>query len=363
MICLCLFEVFYKPYYGFGMFAAYIAILSTLTVLNGYIHYRLRRGSPVTSLWLMSLHALDVLAISVAIAISGGFNHYFFYLFYYPALAAFAAMFTSFCLNIFWVTLVALIYVTLSLTVGDGLDAEGRGEKVLLARVAVMYAVVFVVNMASSFERNRWEGSAERERALQRERAGVSRTIHDTAAQTAYMVSLGIHRARELARDSDQELVATLDATADLAKTAIWELRNPLNAGNLLIGASLSSVLQSHVATFTTVTSVPAQVVQDGVEPALSAETRSCLFSIAHNSLTNAFRHSRASRVEVELNFGEDSIRMSVTDDGVGRPEDYASRGYGFAGMRADAEAIGGRLVVEPDGALGGATVTCVVPR
>ena len=43
-------------------------------------------------------------------------------------------------------------------------------------------------------------------------------------------------------------------------------------------------------------------------------------------------------------------------------PDDYAERGRGFDGMRADAEQMGGRLIVE-SGEGGGTTITCVVPN
>ena len=46
----------------------------------------------------------------------------------------------------------------------------------------------------------------------------------------------------------------------------------------------------------------------------------------------------------------------------VGLPDDYDERGHGFANMRADAERLGGRLVVEPRGPAGGARVTCLAP-
>ena len=49
---------------------------------------------------------------------------------------------------------------------------------------------------------------------MQRERIEFSQEIHDTTAQTAYLISLGIHRARELVGKSNEELVAALDATA-----------------------------------------------------------------------------------------------------------------------------------------------------
>ena len=86
------------------------------------------------------------------------------------------------------------------------------------------------------------------------------------------------------------------------------------------------------------------------------------LFTIAHNALANALRHAGASRVLVELDFGRDELRLSVSDDGVGLPGDYEERGHGFENMRAYAGRLGGRLIVEPRGSVGGASVTCVMP-
>ena len=53
---------------------------------------------------------------------------------------------------------------------------------------------------------------------------------------------------------------------------------------------------------------------------------------------------------------------MSVEDDGIGLPEDFADRGHGFRNMRADAERMGGRLEVGRGTSGLGTTVTCIVP-
>ena len=55
-------------------------------------------------------------------------------------------------------------------------------------------------------------------------------------------------------------------------------------------------------------------------------------------------------------------MRLSVCDDGVGLPSDYAERGRGFAGMERDARRLGGRLIVKTGGPDGGTTVACVAP-
>ncbi len=362
ILALVLFEVVYRPYYGMLRVAVYLLFPLLLAGYNGYLHYRIRTKGSITGTSLLALYVMDAVALSIAITLGAGFSHYFMHLFYYPALAGFAVVFTSLRLNLAWVTAVSLVYVTISLTVGDGLDYEARDEKALLARVAMMYAVVGVVNAASRFERMRFGQAVERERALERERIELSQTIHDTAAQSAYMIGLGIDTARSLAGNANPELTAMLDEMSRFSRSAIWELRHPINMGGIYEGRELNRALRSHASSFTNITSVPAELVQTGVEPPLSIETRGLLFSIAHNALTNAYRHAEASRVSVELNFGEGSLRLSVSDDGAGLPHDYAERGHGFTNMSRDAERLGGRLVVEERGAMGGATVTCVMP-
>ena len=132
--------------------------------------------------------------------------------------------------------------------------------------------------------------------------------------------------------------------------------------GRIFEGSEPGWALDSHVATFSTITSVSAELTQNGVEPPLSVEVRSLLFTIAHNALANALRHAGAGRVLIELDFGGDELRLSVSDDGAGLPDDYEERGHGFVNMRAYAGRLGGRLIVEPRGAVGGASVTCAMP-
>ena len=362
MVATCLVQLVYRPWYGPERYAAYALLYLVLVGFSAYVHYRLASGKKITWRWIFALCTLDVVLITAGTVLGGGFGHYFFHLLYYTVLAGFGAFFTSFRLNMAFVTVVAVLYLVISLTVGDGVDLAAREEKPLFARIVVMYGVVAAVNLVSRFERTRWRASVEREGALQRERIELSQSIHDTTAQSAYMIGLGIDAAKRLAGDSNPALTARLEATSRLSKTAIWQLRHPIDMGRIFDGRELGRTLESHVSTFTQVTAVPADLVQHGQEPLLTVEARSLLFSIAHNALTNAFRHAEASRVVVELDFGKDEVSLSVSDDGIGLPEDYAQRGHGFANMGADAERLGGRLMVEPRGPAGGARLTCVMP-
>ena len=355
------FELAYRPGLWYATDKEYLFLSVPLLAFNGFVHYRLRRDRAVTRRWLLFLSGMDIALITAAVIIGGDF-HLFSYVTYYPALALFAVVFASLWLSLAWATMAGAIYAVVSLAVGPGLDFDAGQEKALLARVMAMYAVVASVSLIARFERVRRQESVERERELHRERIELSQAIHDTAAQTAYMIGLGIHKALKLAGGSNEELTTTLAATASLSKAAVWELRRPIDEGHLFEGRELGRVLWSHTETFERVSSVPTEMLQSGTEPPLAVETRARLFSIAHNALTNAFLHARAGRVEVRLDFEADCIRLSVSDDGVGLPDDYAERGRGFRGMRADAERLGGRLIVETGGLSGGTTVTCEMP-
>ena len=358
-------QLHYRVNFAHPAYVAHTLFAISLLILNGYVHYRIESKRTLTWRWAAALSAMDATMITAGLAISGGFANTFFVL-YYPALAMFAVVFTSFRLSFAVVTVVGIAYAALSLMIEQGVDFGIKEEKVLFTRIAVMYAVVMAVNLVSRFERIRRRAAVERERELQRERIELSQTIHDTIAQSTYMIGLGLETAIEMANAQDDEdrdeLIAKLEATHALSKSAMWELRHPIDAGPIFEGQELSRVLRSHVSTFATITSIPTNLVQSGKEPQLSTIVRGLLFSIAHNAMTNAFRHARARKVTIALSFESDGLRMSVSDDGIGLPDDYADRGHGFRNMRADAERMGGSLEAGPGESGRGTTVTCAIP-
>ena len=235
----------YRPGLWYPGDIEYLALPVLVGVLNGLVHHRLLTNRTVTWRWMLFLCATDIALITFGIVIGGGFRSFIF-LAYYPSLAVFAVVFSSFWLSLAWTTVAAATYAVVCLSVGAGLDLGAGNEKVLLARLALMYSIVLGISFITRFERIRWRTSVSRERELRRERIELSQTIHDTTAQTAYMIGLGIHRARELAGDSNEELVAALDATYALSNSAMWEVRGPIDAGHILEGRDLGRVLWSH---------------------------------------------------------------------------------------------------------------------
>jgi len=361
VIASCLIEVNYGAEYG-----SLSHVLNTLysvasAPINGYIHYRLCKGKELTWRWMLAVAFADAVQISISVVISGGFGSSLFVV-YYPALAMFAVVFASVWSSVAWTALVAGLYVVICIVVGAGLGSDVQNEKALLSRVLIMFAVVIGVNLMARFDRVRRRAAVQRERELQAERIEISQSLHDTAAQSAYMVGMGIENAMAMADGSNPELMDSLQATRAISKSMMWELRHPIDVGLVYEGGTLGHVLISHAARFTRIASIPAEVVQSGPEPPLPAATRGLLFSIAHNAMTNALHHARSTKVVIELHYGPEHLRMSITDDGTGLPDDYAERGHGFRNMETAALRAGGRLEVSPGPDGRGTTVSCALP-
>jgi two-component system, NarL family, sensor histidine kinase DevS len=79
----------------------------------------------------------------------------------------------------------------------------------------------------------------------------------------------------------------------------------------------------------------------------LVPELETGIYRIIQEALTNAVKHGDAARAAVELVEGEQTIQVSVRDDGKGFDPTAATKGFGLLGMRERVELLNGELLVE----------------
>jgi signal transduction histidine kinase len=89
---------------------------------------------------------------------------------------------------------------------------------------------------------------------------------------------------------------------------------------------------------------VVAQNITRPVRPVIHDQ----VYRIGREALVNAFRHSNASTVEVEVDYASNYLRVMVSDDGRGIDPLVLQTGrdghWGLVGMRERSESIGGKL-------------------
>jgi signal transduction histidine kinase len=183
----------------------------------------------------------------------------------------------------------------------------------------------------------------------EKERAAVSRELHDELGQVLTALCLDAAWLKDRLKDRDAEASLRARAMCGLIDTAIGEVRGiatRLRPG-VLDTLGLVDALDWFVGDFERRTKL-ACVFRQGAVPKVDDRVATSMYRIAQEALTNVVRHSAASRVDVALRAEEGVLSLTVEDDGRGfAPEELVeSQGLGVVGMRERAELIGGRLDV-----------------
>src|SRR5262245_22501919 len=92
------------------------------------------------------------------------------------------------------------------------------------------------------------------------------------------------------------------------------------------------------------------RVIVEGKSCALHPMIRDEVYLIGREAIVNAFRHSQAKNIEVEIKYTSRELRVLVRDNGCGINQQVLSAGrdghFGLSGMRERAERIGAQLKV-----------------
>jgi signal transduction histidine kinase/ligand-binding sensor domain-containing protein len=199
------------------------------------------------------------------------------------------------------------------------------------------------------------------------ERIRMSRAIHDTLLQGLAGLALQVDDLSHTIETTEPR--ATRDRVLRIrkqveeymreARQSIWDLRSPRLATSdlpqALKEAGERAIGEKPVQFDITVTGTPHRC------PPVVEEQ---LLHIGQEAVSNAVQHGRATRVGMEIAYGNDHTRLRVSDDGCGfdmRIDSEHVGHYGLVSMRERAEHVRGRVVIQS--APGeGTSVEAVVP-
>lgn len=219
------------------------------------------------------------------------------------------------------------------------------------AREQLQSAILFTLYRAfyelRQREVRRLEAAARR--AEEQERRRIGRELHDEAGQSLLLLRLQLEMLERTAPAS----LATQLAEARLGvESIIGELRR--------IVAALSPAVLERLGLEAAIHHLAARFHQEGkigirlrISPqagGLPMETQEVVYRVAQEALQNVAKHASARTVNLSLGAADKSVRLRISDNGVGFDTELASRQamcFGLAGMRQRAELLGGRLMVQ----------------
>ncbi|MCM3870549.1 MAG: histidine kinase [Pyrinomonadaceae bacterium] len=190
------------------------------------------------------------------------------------------------------------------------------------------------------------------------ERTLIAQELHDTLLQGFLSASMQLDVAVDQlppespARPRLRRVLELMRQVTEEGRNALRGLRSSTNV-SLDLEQSFSLIQREIGAGEET----DFRVIVEGASQALHPVVRDEVYRIGREAVVNAFRHSQAKNIEVEVAYLSNRLRILVRDDGCGIDSEVLNSGreghFGLPGMRERAERIGARLKVLSRGGLG----------
>jgi len=184
-----------------------------------------------------------------------------------------------------------------------------------------------------------------------RERTRVAQELHDTLLQGVISASMQLHVVADqlppgvAAKASLERVQELMGRVIEEGRNAVGGLRSP-HTDSIDLEQAFSDIQQE----FAGQDEIDFRVIVEGSPRPLHPIIRDEIFRIGREALTNAFRHSQAKDVEVEMEYAAHGLRVLVRDSGVGFEPKVLQFGrdghWGLSGMRERAQRIGANLRV-----------------
>jgi signal transduction histidine kinase/ligand-binding sensor domain-containing protein len=190
------------------------------------------------------------------------------------------------------------------------------------------------------------------------ERTRIARELHDTLLQSLHGLMFEFQAARNMFRKRPEEAMQALDGAIMGTEQAITESQGAIEnlRGTAKTAGDFFQLVK--VAGEELVASQPSDggspdfgLTMEGQPRALTPNIQDEVYYIVRELLRNAFKHAQARRIEVEILYQGDELRVRVRDNGRGVEPQVLEQGgrsghWGLPGIRERAQEIGAKLDV-----------------
>jgi two-component system, NarL family, sensor histidine kinase DevS len=182
------------------------------------------------------------------------------------------------------------------------------------------------------------------------ERERIAHDLHDHVIQRLFAAGMDLQGTVARARSPEvvERLNRTLDdlqTTIEEIRTTIFQLKSPAEKDG-----GFRNRIQRVVTDLTENRDIATTVRMHGPTTAIGGELAEHAEAVTAEAVSNAVRHSGASRLTVEVNVA-DMLTLDIIDNGCGMPVENPRRS-GLANMQYRAEQVGGRCEIsdQPEG-------------
>lgn len=252
-----------------------------------------------------------------------------------------------------------VLFILLFRNLGIQIDRQARVQRQLITQQEQLDQLV--TERTRQLEALGWHLQAVSEN----EKTQLARELHDELGAILTASKMDVAWANRKLKDSAPDIsdklkraLANLDQGIALKRRIIEDMR-PTVLANFGLVTALRTLADEAAQrnNWTLALHLPADDVQ------LDEQTEIALFRVAQESLTNAAKYARASKVSIGLDIGDAQVALHIADNGVGiRPADLnRTHTHGLLGMRQRVAAHGGRFDIKR-GVPNGTDIYVVMP-
>jgi signal transduction histidine kinase len=216
---------------------------------------------------------------------------------------------------------------------GDDPRFRAEDERLMSAFAA---SAATAVATAQFVEEDRLRHSIQ---SAEQERRRWARELHDETLQGLAAIRVLLSAALrqeepEAVRSAATTVVDELSDEIEKLRGLITELR-PAALDELGLEPALEALMNRAEAVEGLKATLRYAVGESSAAPArLRPDLESTIYRLVQEALTNVAKHAGANNVEIDVRGGDDTVEVTVADDGAGFDPDDPTSGFGLVGMR-----------------------------
>jgi len=295
--------------------------------------------------------ALDIVWIALIVFSTGGTRTPFFFYYSFPVITASLRWGLKGSLPVAFIGVAIYVSIRLSLA-AESID-QPIGIDTIVVRSLYLVLLAGVFGYISEFEKKQNQkllalSKTAANVAVMQERRRIMFDIHDSILQSLATLILRLESTRARLPQSQSDAIQELQASEELSRSTMKDIRaflagkmdHPIMAGTLIehLRDELRFIQEG----------LGLEVILD-CEPEnlnLPTEIERELYYVLREGLTNITRHSHASRVQFGIKQFDNTIEISLEDNGIGLDLRTVEGGHGLGlrSMKERIEKLGGEL-------------------
>ncbi len=187
---------------------------------------------------------------------------------------------------------------------------------------------------------------------LEDERQRIARELHDSIGQNLYLIRLklqgdGESVERSLSNDDLKTLLNSVEISINELKEIIFNLK-PKILDEMGLGISLKMLAQK----ISKETGISGTVDIYGADERFDKKLELTSYRLAQEALSNIVKHSKAKVFNIQLVNKSDSLKLIISDDGIGfdlnsNPKHKQYSGFGLLNMQERINTYNGKLKID----------------